>query len=109
MDNFNLKQFLSENKLTTNSRILAEDDSIDLQKLYKVSKYLSDYGMEVGLYGDLPTGGEYDELIDAIKRKDFKTAGYLMGGQYADQNGDSSRSEEMMDDVAADELEHAFG
>lgn len=67
-DQFNLKKFLVENKLTPNSRLLAEGDEDSLRKKVKelAVKAISVMTKEKG--GD-PRGPEYSEVADEINQE----------------------------------------
>jgi hypothetical protein len=63
MENFNLKKFLVENKLTTNSRLISENQSIDPQKLKDALSALRNGAASA----DLP-GKNVEPKIPAMKR-----------------------------------------
>jgi len=66
MDNFNLKKFLVENKLTSNSKILKEEERIDFNtgnNILAVINYLTNNDMQdvLNILGGIP---EWNELVD---------------------------------------------
>jgi hypothetical protein len=73
MENFNLKRFLVENKLTTNSKIMKENVEVD----------------EVELGGVLFTVEDLDPLDDGVILSITKhPKGYFITGEVRDEDGD---------------------
>jgi len=68
MDNFDLKKYLVENKVTRNSKMLTEAEEITPQKAVAVAKKVADK------VDDLP---KFDKVVDAIA-KDPKAQAELM-------------------------------
>ena len=68
MDNFDLRKYLVENKVTTNSRMLNEAEEVTSQQAVAVAKKVADK------VDDMP---EFDKVVDAIA-KDPKAQAELM-------------------------------
>jgi len=68
MDNFDLRKYLVENKVTTNSRMLSEAEQVNPQKAVAIAKKVADK------VDDSP---KFDKVVDAIA-KDPKAQAELM-------------------------------
>ena len=85
MENFNLKKFLVENKLTTNSKMLKENTvpSIDFGKLEQILAQASEVANEKGkklLNGDITNFLEFINLASTSLKKQNADWGYEVKG-----------------------------
>jgi hypothetical protein len=92
MNNFDLKNFLTENKLTTNSRI-DEGEKVDLYKpLPKLGKPLKDIGMEIndklkGMGYQTKLVNDMNQFSDILEKNEDKKMATLYYQTY--QSGNS--------------------